>query len=356
MNECNQYAECTPFLFGEGQGMRLWSYTLSGKPALFADRCYTGTCSVRSCFWECSEPKTDGRTNPDECNDIGKHLTEFGLINMNGRLYDPLVGRFLSPDNYVQSPDFTQSFNRYAYCWNNPLRYTDPSGDWFLSLIFPPAAPWLIYVDVFLWSETIDWAAQTIGNYASNPEGKFSDWAWNDVDWLDVGVSGTAGALTMGLDKLVKAGKITETAFKVGKALNTFAVPAISSRYNLTSNYGFKVNRGSDFWNSYILDVAVTGMSAKTGNEIVDGLLSDKPWILNDPLKGGLAKKFLEFPLMIGAEYLEGRDFPQETPTPNNQPETPVIRPIPYRRYNYHSTNGQTDNKDLRKVLILNRH
>lgn len=58
-------------------------------------------------------------------------LPEFGLINMNGRLYDPALGRFLSPDNYVQMPDFSQSFNRYSYCLNNPLKYTDPSGELF---------------------------------------------------------------------------------------------------------------------------------------------------------------------------------------------------------------------------------
>ena len=58
-------------------------------------------------------------------------LPEFGLINMNGRLYDPRLGRFLSPDNYVQMPDLSQSFNRYSYCLNNPLKYNDPSGEWF---------------------------------------------------------------------------------------------------------------------------------------------------------------------------------------------------------------------------------
>ena len=41
----------------------------------------------------------------------------------------PLVGRFLSPDNYVQLPDFTQNFNRYSYALNNPLKYTDPDGE-----------------------------------------------------------------------------------------------------------------------------------------------------------------------------------------------------------------------------------
>ncbi len=59
-----------------------------------------------------------------------EHLLAANLINMNGRVYDPLLGRFLSPDNYVQMPDNTQSFNRYAYCMNNPLIYTDPNGYW----------------------------------------------------------------------------------------------------------------------------------------------------------------------------------------------------------------------------------
>lgn len=58
-------------------------------------------------------------------------LPNYDLINMNGRLYDPYLARFLSPDNYVQLPDFSQSFNRYSYCLNNPLKYTDPSGELF---------------------------------------------------------------------------------------------------------------------------------------------------------------------------------------------------------------------------------
>ncbi len=58
-----------------------------------------------------------------------EHLYGFGLINMNGRMYDPVVSRMLSPDNFVQAPDFSQSFNRYSYAWNNPLVYTDPDGE-----------------------------------------------------------------------------------------------------------------------------------------------------------------------------------------------------------------------------------
>lgn len=66
-----------------------------------------------------------------------EYLPWFGLINMNARLYDPVLGRFLSPDPYVQMPDFTQSFNRYSYCLNNPLKYVDKDGKfaWFIPVL-----------------------------------------------------------------------------------------------------------------------------------------------------------------------------------------------------------------------------
>ncbi len=38
-----------------------------------------------------------------------EHLLLFGLVNMNARLYDPVLGRFLSPDPYVQMPDNLQN-------------------------------------------------------------------------------------------------------------------------------------------------------------------------------------------------------------------------------------------------------
>ncbi len=51
-----------------------------------------------------------------------------GLIHMNGRVYDPTTGRFLSADIFIQVPTNSQSYNRYSYVMNNPLRYTDSSG------------------------------------------------------------------------------------------------------------------------------------------------------------------------------------------------------------------------------------
>jgi RHS repeat-associated protein len=86
-----------------------------------------------------------------------EHLPWFGLVNMNARLYDPALGRFLSPDPYVQMPDFTQNFNRYSYCLNNPLMYVDENGEWFFSLFLGPLGA---VIDAALWSATIDAAIQ----------------------------------------------------------------------------------------------------------------------------------------------------------------------------------------------------
>ncbi len=58
-------------------------------------------------------------------------LTDVGLIQMNARVYDPAIGRFLSPDNYVQSPTNLQNYNRYSYVLNQPLSLTDPTGHFF---------------------------------------------------------------------------------------------------------------------------------------------------------------------------------------------------------------------------------
>ncbi|MEW5789796.1 MAG: RHS repeat-associated core domain-containing protein [Pseudomonadota bacterium] len=66
-----------------------------------------------------------------------EHLDD-GLIHMNGRIYDPVLGRFMSADPMIQAPDNLQSYNRYSYVLNNPLSLTDPSGYSWLSKLFRP--------------------------------------------------------------------------------------------------------------------------------------------------------------------------------------------------------------------------
>ncbi|MCD7935624.1 MAG: FG-GAP-like repeat-containing protein [Tannerellaceae bacterium] len=85
------------------------TYAPGAEPAMFLGRGYTGH----------------------------EHLPWFGLVNMNARLYDPALGRFLAPDPHIQDPARSQNYNRYAYAMNNPLVYTDPDGEflWFIPVI-----------------------------------------------------------------------------------------------------------------------------------------------------------------------------------------------------------------------------
>lgn len=76
-----------------------WSYTLTDT-TFFIDRGYT----------------------------MHQHYDALGVINMNGRVYDPVLGQMLSPDCLIADPTNPQDYNRYSYCNNNPLKYTDPSG------------------------------------------------------------------------------------------------------------------------------------------------------------------------------------------------------------------------------------
>ena len=106
-----------------------------------------------------------------------EHMMAFGLINMNGRCYDPVMSSFLSVDAFVQSPDNSQNFNRYSYCLNNPLKYTDPSG-WVMQGGMNPSNPFhdtwgqnfgeKIYTSAevrqMLWSMDISFGIWMVGN------------------------------------------------------------------------------------------------------------------------------------------------------------------------------------------------
>ena len=123
-----------------------------------------------------------------------EHLQEAGLINMNARLYDPVLGRFLSPDPYVQNVDFSQNYNRYSYCLNNPLKYVDPDGELW----------WLIPV--------------TIGAYlgGSSANGNFNPLKWDYNNWqtyAGIGVGGLAGWAGAGI-----GGSIASSAIAGGSS------------------------------------------------------------------------------------------------------------------------------------------
>jgi RHS repeat-associated protein len=144
-----------------------WNYSPTYTPTLNIDRGYT----------------------------MHEHLDEFGLINMNGRVYDPAVAQFLSPDPYIQDAGNWLNYNRYAYCYNNPMRYVDPDGEFAISAF-------LLNVVV---SVVIDYGTQVAFNHQLGLRGKD---AWvSHVDFFDIAVSGAIGGITSGFGASLKAGE-----------------------------------------------------------------------------------------------------------------------------------------------------
>ena len=74
----------------------------------------------------------DWTTNTNNGTDRGftghEHLDDIGIIHMNGRIYDPTLGRFMQGDPLIQDPFNLQNFDRYGYCYNSPVTCSDPSG------------------------------------------------------------------------------------------------------------------------------------------------------------------------------------------------------------------------------------
>jgi len=138
-----------------------------------------------------------------------EHLTGLGLINMNARLYDPLLGRFLSPDPYVQAPEHSQSFNRYSYCMNNPLVIVDRDGElWFVPII----------AGAFIGAAFS--AATYTAMYLLTPM------KWNGADfWRAVGMGALGGALG-------GASGLAGSALGVTQAGNTFGYNLLSQTAN----------------------------------------------------------------------------------------------------------------------------
>jgi len=97
-----------------------------------------------------------------------EHADGLGVVHMNGRIYDPRLGRFLQADPFVQAPRNGQSLNRYSYALNNPLSYTDPSGYFFKRLIRKWGRVIIAAVAAyFTFGAAYAWAATALANAAA---------------------------------------------------------------------------------------------------------------------------------------------------------------------------------------------
>jgi RHS repeat-associated protein len=91
-----------------------------------------------------------------------EHLAEVGLIHMNGRVYDPLLGRFGTPDPMTEDPFSTQGWNRYSYVGNSPVNFTDPTGYCFLGCFWKPLFKAVGQFFQRFWGTIVQFAATAI--------------------------------------------------------------------------------------------------------------------------------------------------------------------------------------------------
>ncbi|GAB3947531.1 hypothetical protein GCM10028805_19940 [Spirosoma harenae] len=136
-----------------------------------------------------------------------EHYDLFDLVDMNGRIYDPTLGRFISADPYIQDISNLQNYNRYSYVLNNPLTYSDPSGYFSIGPIsFPNPVEQII--DVLNWITPALTGVTTGIDRAVEKGTKWIKENWKTVVAVAVAVAVTyfTGGLGAGLAGAIIAG------------------------------------------------------------------------------------------------------------------------------------------------------
>lgn len=198
-----------------------------------------------------------------------EHLDDFQLIHMNGRLYDPQLGRMLSPDNYVQADNLGQNYNRYSYAINNPLKYTDPSGEIFFTAATLIASAFtgggsLALLPMAIGADLGMWQGGAMANGTGNP------FKWN------YGSAQTWGYMTGGAAIGAASGSAANAIANSGMAFaNTAAIVGGSSINSIGTAVlsGGQADLSVGFgFGSYNLSTGEFGYLGKKGNGTMENI------------------------------------------------------------------------------------
>jgi len=176
------------------------------------------------------EPDTRKSFLFDRGYTLHEHLDDFGLVNMNGRVYDPLLAQFLSPDPYIQAPGNWLNYNRYAYGFNNPLMFADPDGE-FIHLIIGAVI-----------GGVVNWATHG------------AEFSWKGLGYFGVGAA--AGALGAGVGAGISS-TLVDGSFGAGFIGSSTAMTATTSFIS-----GTAIGGGAGF---------AGGFTTGFGNDLLQG-------------------------------------------------------------------------------------
>ena len=214
---------------------------------------------------------------------------EVGLINMNGRLYDPAIGRFMSADPTIQFPDDMQNYNRYSYVNNNPLSLIDRSGFGLFGFIKHVVKGIIKGVKHLLQNKIVRLA---IAIYVGYQLGfGFDGYGLFGAGGPLGAVSLTANAITIGALNGAAAG-FASSFIMSGGNLKAGLAGAFTGAIGggIVGYYG-----GSYPFSRVVVSSVANGVSAKIqGGNFIDGL------------KSGLATSFAAFGLGAATEYTDG--------------------------------------------------
>nr|WP_258129751.1 RHS repeat-associated core domain-containing protein [Flavobacterium columnare] len=175
-----------------------------------------------------------------------EHLQDVGLIHMNGRLYDPMLRRFLNADENIQDPTNTQCYNKYGYVMNNPLMFNDPDGEYAVGVAIAVAA----LVAVLSYTVTI---------YAR--DGSLRHWKLGDAYVSAIyGAFGSLGASAFG----AIGGDFAKST------VGTITFGAISG------GVGAELS-GGNFWQGVVIGGMVAGLNHTMHNALDEGSEGEGP-------------------------------------------------------------------------------
>jgi RHS repeat-associated protein len=162
-----------------------------------------------------------------------EHLDDFGLIHMNGRVFDPALGRFLSADPTVSDASWSQSYNRYSYVDNNPLNATDPSGYFSLKKLLPTIIAIVVTVVVLVC--TYGTASPAVAGF-----------------WGTVGASAVGGFAGGFSSVLINGGTLSQ-AFKAGVISGLISGATAAASYGVGTLFT-NAAKGAGIWSNDFLN------------------------------------------------------------------------------------------------------